>query len=94
MVSFTKRSDVERLVRVWRSVAHARGRLDVDDEGMRPAVGSDLLYSRHFPDSVQGQLIYVCVINMPGMPMFTVGDEERTVLRAILPGSLTAKLRI
>ena len=49
-----------------------------DNEGMRPAVGNDFLHSRHFPDSVQGQFIYACVINMHGMPMFTVGDEEGT----------------
>jgi hypothetical protein len=35
--------------------------------GMRPAVGSDFLLSRHFPDEVQGQFIYACVINMNGI---------------------------
>ncbi len=49
-----------------------------DNEGMRPAVGSDFLYSRHFPDDVQGKFIYACVINMHGMPMFDVHDEEGT----------------
>ncbi|QDV22057.1 PVC-type heme-binding CxxCH protein [Aureliella helgolandensis] len=49
-----------------------------DNEGMRPAVGNDFLYSRHFPDSVQGQFIYACVINMHGMPRFDVGDEADT----------------
>ncbi|GAB5401847.1 MAG: c-type cytochrome [Aureliella sp.] len=49
-----------------------------DNEGMRPAVGNDFLYSRHFPDSVQGQFTYACVINMHGMPRFMLGDEEST----------------
>ncbi len=49
-----------------------------DNEGMRPAVGSDFLYSRQFPDNVQGKFIYACVINMHGMPMFEVEDEEGT----------------
>ena len=43
--------------------------------GMRPAVGSDFLYSRHFPDDVQGQFVYACVINMNGIPRFEVHDE-------------------
>ncbi len=49
-----------------------------DNQGMRPAVGNDFLYSRHFPDNVQGQFIYACVINMHGMPRFEVGDEPGT----------------
>ncbi len=49
-----------------------------DNEGMRPAVGNDFLYSRHFPDEVQGQFTYACVINMHGMPRFTLVDEEGT----------------
>lgn len=49
-----------------------------DNEGMRPAVGNDFLYSRHFPDEMQGQFTYACVINMHGMPRFTVSDEEGT----------------
>ena len=47
-----------------------------DNQGMRPAVGNDFLISRHFPDEVQGQFIYGCVINMHGFPRFTVRDEE------------------
>ncbi len=47
-----------------------------DNQGMRPAIGSEFLLSRHFPDSVQGQFIYACVINMHGMPRFTVKDES------------------
>jgi putative heme-binding domain-containing protein len=49
-----------------------------NNEGMRPAVGSDFLYSRQFPDNVQGKFIYACVINMHGMPMFEVQDEQGT----------------
>lgn len=49
-----------------------------DNEGMRPAVGNDFLYSRHFPDSVQGQFTYACVINMHGMPRFNLADEDDT----------------
>lgn len=46
-----------------------------NNEGMRPAVGNEFLFSRHFPDDIQGQFIYSCVINMHGMPRFTVEDE-------------------
>jgi putative membrane-bound dehydrogenase-like protein len=46
-----------------------------DNEGMRPAVGSEFLLSRHLPDDVQGQFIYACVINMNGIPRFTVEDD-------------------
>ena len=46
-----------------------------DNEGMRPAVGNEFLLSRHFPDEMQNQFIYACVINMHGMPRFNVRDE-------------------
>jgi putative heme-binding domain-containing protein len=46
-----------------------------DNEGMRPAVGNEFLLSRHFPDDVQGQFIYACVINMNGLPRFTIRDD-------------------
>jgi putative heme-binding domain-containing protein len=49
-----------------------------DNEGMRPAVGNEFLLSRHFPDDVQGQFIYACVINMHGLPRFMLGDEAGT----------------
>lgn len=49
-----------------------------DNQGMRPACGSDFLVSRHLPDSIQGQFIYACVINMHGLPRFEVGDEDNT----------------
>ncbi|MBA4190643.1 MAG: heme-binding protein [Planctomycetaceae bacterium] len=44
-------------------------------EGMRPVVGSEFLVSRHFPDDVQGQFIYACVINMNGIPRWTFSDD-------------------
>jgi putative heme-binding domain-containing protein len=47
-----------------------------DTQGMRPVVGSEFLYSRHFPDDVQGQFIYACVINMNGIPRFAVYDDS------------------
>jgi len=46
-----------------------------NNEGMRPALGSEFLYSRHFPDSVQGQFTYGCVINMNGLPRFEITDD-------------------
>lgn len=44
-------------------------------EGMRPVVGSEFLVSRQFPDDVQDQFIYACVINMNGMPRWTISDD-------------------
>ena len=44
-------------------------------EGMRPVVGSEFLVSRQFPDDVQGQFVYACVINTNGMPRWTFGDD-------------------
>jgi putative heme-binding domain-containing protein len=44
-------------------------------EGMRPNVGTEFLYSRQFPDELQGQFIFACVINMNGFTTFTVGDD-------------------
>jgi putative heme-binding domain-containing protein len=46
-----------------------------DGEGMRPNVGTEFLYSRQFPDELQGQFIFACVINMNGFTTFTVGDD-------------------
>lgn len=46
-----------------------------NQEGMRPALGSEWLVSRHLPDHVQKQFTYAVVINMNGMPRFTVGDD-------------------
>jgi len=47
-----------------------------DTQGMRPVVGSEFLFSRHMPPQLQGQFIYACVINMNGMPRFTLYDES------------------
>lgn len=47
----------------------------VDNEGMRPAIGNEFIYSRHFPDDAQGDLIYACVINMNGIMRFKVWEE-------------------
>lgn len=44
-------------------------------EGMRPVVGSEFLVTRQFPDDVQGQFIYACVINMNGIPRWTFSDS-------------------
>ena len=49
-----------------------------NNEGMRPAVGSEFLISRHLPKKVQEQFIYACVINMNGMPRFTVEDDSES----------------
>ena len=61
------------------SGAQYRGRKGLnavfDTEGMRPVVGSDFLVSRQFPDDVQGQFIYACVINMNGLPRWTFSDD-------------------
>ena len=46
-----------------------------NNEGMRPAVGNEFLLSRHFPDDMQGQFTYACVINVHGMPRFNLRDE-------------------
>jgi putative heme-binding domain-containing protein len=44
-------------------------------EGMRPVVGSEFLVSRQFPDDIQGQFIYACVINTNGMPRWVFSDD-------------------
>ena len=49
-----------------------------DNQQMRPAVGSEFLTSRHLPDEIQEQFIYACVINMNGLPRFTVKDDEKS----------------
>lgn len=46
-----------------------------NQEGMRPALGCEWLVSRNLPDEVQKQFTYACVINMNGLPRFTVGDD-------------------
>ncbi len=49
-----------------------------DTQGMRPVVGSEFLLSRHFPDDLQGQFIYACVINMNGIPRFAIDSSTST----------------
>jgi putative heme-binding domain-containing protein len=44
-------------------------------DGMRPVVGSEYLRTRQFPDDVQDQFVYACVINMNGMPRWEILDE-------------------
>ena len=46
-----------------------------DGEGMRPNVGTEFLYTRQFPDDVQGQFVFACTINMNGLTTFTIGDD-------------------
>jgi len=46
-----------------------------DTEKMRPVVGSEFLRTRQFPDDVQDQFIYACVINMNGLPRWTFSDD-------------------
>lgn len=46
-----------------------------DNQGMRPALGNEFLVSKHFPDALQGQFTYACVINMNGMPRFRIRDD-------------------
>ena len=61
------------------SGAQYRGRKGLnavfDTESMRPVVGSDFLVTRQFPDDVQGQFIYACVINTNGIPRWTFSDD-------------------
>src|SRR4029079_15546563 len=62
------------------SGAEVSGRRGIDpvfnNQGMRPCVGSQFLFTRQFPDDVQGQFIYGCVINMNGMPRFEIHDQS------------------
>jgi putative heme-binding domain-containing protein len=46
-----------------------------DTEGMRPVVGSEYLRTRQFPDDVQDQFLYACVINTNGMPRWTIRED-------------------
>jgi putative heme-binding domain-containing protein len=42
---------------------------------MRPALGNGFIYSRHFPESAQGNFYFACVINMNGILQFKVEDD-------------------
>ncbi len=61
------------------SGAEVQGRRGMDpvfnNQGMRPCVGNEFLFSRQFPQGVQGQFTYSCVINMNGMPRFNIRDQ-------------------
>jgi lysophospholipase L1-like esterase len=61
------------------SGAQYRGRKGMNavfnQEGMRPVVGSEYLRTRQFPDDVQDQFLYACVINTNGMPRWTISDD-------------------
>ncbi len=46
-----------------------------DSDGMRPALGSEFLVSRHFPEDIQRQMTFACVINMNGLPRFSLRDD-------------------
>jgi putative heme-binding domain-containing protein len=46
-----------------------------DGPTMRPALGNGFLFSRHFPESAQGNFFYACVINMNGILQFKVTDD-------------------
>lgn len=46
-----------------------------DGPTMRPALGNGFLFSRHFPESEQGNFFYACVINMNGILQFKVEDN-------------------
>jgi putative heme-binding domain-containing protein len=63
------------------TVAYAENRghnqqfIHYDGPTMRPALGNGFVYSRHFPDSAQGNFLFACVINMNGILQFTVEDD-------------------
>src|SRR4029450_680686 len=62
-----------------------------NNEGMRPALGSEFLYSRHLPDEVQGQFVYGCVINMNGIPRFEIRDDDAGFTGSRLKKRVTEK---
>ncbi|HEX4149932.1 MAG TPA: cytochrome C, partial [Pirellulales bacterium] len=78
------------------SGAQFRGRRGLnsvfDNEGMRPVVGTEFLYTRQFPADVQGQFIYACVINMNGLTRFTVKDDGAGFSGARLKKSVDGQL--
>jgi len=61
------------------SGAQYRGRKSLqpvfDNERLRPVVGSEFLRSKHFPDEMQDDFIYACVINMNGIPRWKISDD-------------------
>jgi putative heme-binding domain-containing protein len=61
-----------------------------NNEGMRPALGSEFLHSRHLPDDMQGQFVYGCVINMNGIPRFEIRDDGAGFTGKRLPNLLNS----
>jgi putative heme-binding domain-containing protein len=61
-----------------------------DTQGMRPVIGSEFLWSRHFPDEVQGQFVYACVINMNGIPRWEIKDDSAGYTGKRLPDLLNS----
>lgn len=59
-----------------------------DTQGMRPVIGSEFLWSRHFPEEVQGQFVYACVINMNGIPRWEIRDDSAGYTGSRLPDLL------
>jgi putative heme-binding domain-containing protein len=59
-----------------------------DTQGMRPVIGSEFLWTRHFPEEVQGQFVYACVINMNGIPRWDFQDEKSGFTGKRLPDLL------
>lgn len=61
------------------STAPYRGRKGLntifDGMGMRPNVGTEFITSRAFPQDVQGQFVFACVINMHGLTTFNINDD-------------------
>jgi putative heme-binding domain-containing protein len=49
--------------------------IQYDGPTMRPALGNEFLFSRHFPDEVQGNFLYACVINMNGILQFRTAED-------------------
>lgn len=46
-----------------------------DTEKLRPVVGSEYLRTRQFPEEVQNQSVYACLIRMNGIPRWTISDD-------------------
>jgi putative heme-binding domain-containing protein len=46
-----------------------------NNEEMRPVVGNEFLRTRQFPDDVQDQFTYACVINMNGLPRWRISAD-------------------
>ncbi len=54
------------------------GRKGIDfvlPNGVRPNIGNEWLVSRALPDDAQRQFVYACVIQLNGMPRYTMKDD-------------------